>query len=458
MITLNHINVKMMKYTLCSMLLFLCATKLLSQQETFDLATFTPPKGWKRSATENIVTYSLTNKQNNSWCQIGIVKSTLSKGSIDKDFESEWQSLVVANYKPAAAPESEAAHEADGWKIKAGGSNFIFNNSTALALLTTMSGFNRCVSIVATTNNQEYLQQIESFLSSVNLKKPDANLSNTIKPSPVKPAAANGFAFSTTNFDDGWTSTAREDWVEVSKGNIKVLIHYPNKTADAYNSVLMDGLKNAWNVLVAPRYSTAGNFEFKPITGWQSIEFAEADAVEKGSNKTVHVVLFKMNYSSGNGRYLEFITKDKTAFEQEFGAYHETSYGWEKVEKMANYNKFAVAASDLKGKWTSNFSGMTQYVNAYTGASAGADTHSSNQNFEFGAGNTYKWDLSVASGFVGNIKFQSVKSNGKFTVPNNWQVYFSDMEGKPKTYNVQFSCIKGARILWIGDTGFGKME
>jgi hypothetical protein len=275
---------------------------------------------------------------------------------------------------------------------------------------------------------------------------------------PTTPFTNSGFSFTTTNFDDGWTSTVQEDWVEVTKENTKVLIHYPNKNADVYNSVLMDGLKNAWNVLVAPRYSSAGNFEFKPITGWQSIEFAEADAVEKNTGKAAHVVLFKINYSSGNGKYLEFITPDKISFEKEFGAYHQESYGWEKMEKMANYNKFAVAASDLKGKWTSNFTGMTQYVNANTGASAGADTHASNENFEFAANNTYKWDLGVASGFVGNIKFQSVKSTGKFSLPNNWQIYFSDIEGKPKTYNVQFVCIKGARVLWIGETGFGKKE
>ena len=165
-----------------------------------------------------------------------------------------------------------------------------------------------------------------------------------------------------------------------------------------------------------------------------------------------------MNYSNGSGKYVEFITTDKNAFEREFGAYHQTTSGWEKMENMANYNKFAVAAADLSGIWTSNFTGMTQYVNAYTGADAGANTHASTENFEFGPGNAYKWDLGVASGFVGNIKFQSVKSAGNFTMLNNWQVKFSDIEGKPRTYNVQFVCIKGARVLWIGDTGFGKKE
>ena len=200
--------------------------------------------------------------------------------------------------------------------------------------------------------------------------------------------------------------------------------------------------------------------EFKPLYSWQSIEFAEADMVEKNTGKTVHVVFFKKLFNSGSGRYLEFITSDKNAFENEFGAYSNESLAaiWDKMAAMVNYNKFAVAAADLSGKWSSNFTGMTQYVNAYTGANAGANTHASNENFEFTAGNTYKWDLGVASGFVGNIKFQSVKSNGKFTVVNNWQVNFSDIEGKPKTYHVQFVCIKGARVLWIGETGFGKKE
>jgi hypothetical protein len=293
-------------------------------------------------------------------------------------------------------------------------------------------------------------------LESVEMGKPSNDIPLT--KTTTTPSGNNKFAFTTTNFDDGWTSTVQEDWVEVTKGNIRVLIHYPNKQADAYNSVLMDGLKNAWNVLVAPKYSTASNMEFKPLIGWQSIEFAEADAVEKATGSTVHVVLFKMNYSNGSGKYLEFITPNKAAFEQEFGAYRQTTYGWEKMERMANYNKFAVAASDLAGKWTSNFSGAIQYVNATTGFDAGMDTHASNENYVMAADNTYSWDLGVASGQVGNIKFQSVKSSGKLSMDGNWKIKFSDIEGKPRNYDVYFSCIKGLRILWIDKRPFAKAE
>jgi hypothetical protein len=192
---------------------------------------------------------------------------------------------------------------------------------------------------------------------------------------------------------------------------------------------------------------------FKPHISWQSIEFADADMTESATGKKVYVVFFKKHYSNGSGTHIEFITPDRQTFESEFGKYN-SEETWDKVEKMAGYNRFAVAASDLTGIWTNNFSGMTQYVNAYTGASAGAGTHASSEKFEFGAGYTYKWDIGVASGFVGSIKFQSAKSNGKFTVPNPWQINFSDIEGKPKKYNAYFSCIKGARLLWLQDIGY----
>jgi hypothetical protein len=442
-------------------LLCLAASSLTAQQEqTFDLASYTIPFGWRNVNTaSNVIAYAITNNPKGTYAQLAIYASTTSKGSLQADFNSEWQELVVKTYNPKTAPQLTPSETRDGWSAQAGVAPFEFNGAQAAAMLVTSSGYGRCMSIVVLTNTSDYEKEIQKFLEGVDLSKPVRSDNTTVQSSGKTSvqAATEGFQFSTTNFNDGWTSTAHEDWVQVAKGNIRVLIHYPNKKADSYNSVLLDGLQNAWNVLVAPRYTSATNLEFKPINGWQPIEFAEADAVD-AAGKKVHVVLFKVNYSGGGGRYLEFITPDKRSFEQEFGAYHDSSTGWEKMENMASYNKFAVATADLTGKWTSDFGGALQYVNAYTGSSAGIATHSSNEHFEFGPGNIYKWNLSVASGFVGNIKFQGAKSNGTFSMPDNWQVSFSDIEGKPKTYNVFFSCVKGARILWLDGKGYGRMN
>lgn len=442
-------------------LLLVTTSSLAQSTETFDLATYTIPAGWKKNNdAKDMAVYAITNNSKGTYGQVAIYKSTTSKGNLQADFESEWQTLIANTYKPATKPELVPAASENGWEAQGGVAPFTFNNGQSIAMLITMSGFGRCTSIVILTNTEDYQQQIEKFLESVTMKKLEPTTSQVVTSATSQPIAplvaakSSGYKFNTINFDDGWTSTEQEDWVQVVKGNITVLIHYPNKSADTYNSQLLDGLKNAWNVLVAPKYSTASNFEFKPIHSWQSVEFAEADAVEKNTGKTVHVVLFKINYSTGKGKYMEFITPDKKTFEQEFGAWHDTSYGWEKMENMAGYNRFAVAVEDLKGKWSNNFSGMTQYVNAYTGADAGASAHSSVQNFVFSAGNTYHWDISVASGMVGAMKFQSTKSDGAFTMVNNWQIKFSDIEGKPKTYDAYFSCIKGARILSLSDTSY----
>ncbi|MDO9274393.1 MAG: hypothetical protein Q7T92_02455 [Lutibacter sp.] len=435
----------------------LFTASLFAQKETYEFISYTPPSGWEKKVKVNTYTsYTTVNEQTKTYCQLFIMLSTAGKGNIKDDFETEWQNLVADQYGVKEALQETETITENGWQMKSALGSFVFNNQNCAVLISTMSGYNKLVSIVSVTNSEDYSSDLEKFFASVEMGKPSIDIPMT--QTTTVPLGNNKFAFTTTNFDDGWTSTVQEDWVEAAKGNIRVLIYYPNKQADAYNSVLLDGLKNAWNILVAPKYSSATGLEFKPVSGWQSIEFAEADMVEKPTNKSVHVVLFKMNYSNGSGKYLEFITPDKKSFEQEFGVYHETSYGWEKMENMASYNKFAVAVSDLAGKWTNDFSGAIQYVNAYTGFDAGMATHASVENFQIGSDNTYHWDLGVASGQVGNIKFQSVKSNGEFSMKGNWQMVFSDIEGKPRTYDAYFSCIKGLRILWLDDRAFAKVQ
>jgi hypothetical protein len=152
----------------------------------------------------------------------------------------------------------------NGWEIQSGVAPFQKDGNQGLAMLVTASGFGKMVNVLVLTNTQAYETNITAFLGSISLKKPVGETPTSPAKQATAPAsqgalpsaAASGYAFTTTKFDDGWTSTVQEDWVYVAKGNIRVLIHYPNKYADAYNSVVLEGLKNAWDVLVAPRYSS----------------------------------------------------------------------------------------------------------------------------------------------------------------------------------------------------------
>jgi len=454
-----------MKKILTGCLLIL-SISLFAQKETFDLASYSVPKGWKKEKTESTISFGKEDVKKGSYCLLILYKSVSGTGNSKNDFDAAWESIVIGMLPVTAAPEMQSSSEEDGWEGQTGYAPFEKDETKGIALLVTMSGYEKMMNLLILTNTQDYQSDIEKFLASVKLKKPVAtkapansnDKTNTVTTS--KPVVASGFTFNTSNFDDGWTAVEQADWVEVTRNNIKVHIHYPNKKADEYSPDLLAGLQNAWNVLVVPKYNKISKLEFKPLGSWQSIEFAEADAVEKTTGKNVHITFFKKNYSGGAGKYLEFITMDKSSFEKEYGAYNSdaSSPSWDKIANMATYNKFAVSAKDLSGKWTTNFSSMQMYVNAYTGASAGATSYASNQSYEFSNGNSYKWNIGVASGVVGSLKFQSAKSAGKFSVPNNWQVSFSDIEGKPRIYNAFFVCIKGARVLWLDETAFGKAD
>ena len=144
----------------------------MAQKQSFDLITYTAPKGWKKTVTETLISYSYFNETDKTWCQIGIVKSTISKGSIEQDFESEWKGLVIKNYHPTIAPQLNEVQVADGWKILTGAAKFNFNKGEAKALLTTMTGYDRCASIISSCNSEKYYKDIEALLSSVDLIKP----------------------------------------------------------------------------------------------------------------------------------------------------------------------------------------------------------------------------------------------------------------------------------------------
>lgn len=339
-------------------------------------------------------------------------------------------------------------------------------------MLTTMSGFERCLSIVVTTNTQDYIKDIEAFLASVTLIKPEVVPHQTYapvvilteiqkepanqtvaKPSPP-PVTNSGFAFTTTNFDDGWSSTVHEDWVEVTKGTMKVLLHYP-KEGTIFPADPEPLTNAAWNILVAPRYKNLTNYKTSYISTYNRPYLGMGNAIENATGKNVFLVLFRQGQV-----WIEFISPDKNTFIQQY-KFDPATIQWDSnsdlmipLENMTVYNKFAIAISDFKGKWTSDFTGIQQLYNVYTGQYAGMNMNQSNEEFIFKDGSTYSWKLLVVNGMVGNAKFNEVKSNGKLTVTNNWQVHFSMIENKARTYHAFWSCIKGARILNLLDADY----
>ncbi len=436
------------------MCLLLVTTQLAAQKQKFDMVSFSAPKGWKMETTKENVVFYINDVKKKTWGLIKVVKSNPSEGDIDEDFLSAWTFLSATPFKIIESPVTTEIMEGGGWKMKTGTGKFRFKNADAFTSVTTMTGFGVAISIQFNSNTEQYVPVITDFIQSVEVDEVKTIVADNINP-PIKtddtPAQSSGFAYFITNFDDGWTSTVKEDWVEVLKGNIRVYIHYPNKEADAYQSVLKNSDLKAWDVLVAPHYSNLRNFEWKSIQSWQSISFMEGDLTEINTGKNVHVVLFKMHYSNGNGRYLEFVTNTKAEYEQAFGPYLSQTYGWEKLSDMQWRNKFAVSANDLIGKWgAGNYASLTYYY-VNTGGEAGTTTTSTTNEYTFLTSSTYQSEHNGASGVVGNIKFNTQTYKGNFTV-NSWDITMTNrFQGKPEKFSCQFEAVKGGRILVLTD-------
>ncbi len=253
---------------------------------------------------------------------------------------------------------------------------------------------------------------------------------------------------------DGWVSVVQKDWVLARRGTTTIRLHYPS--GPTYNPDSDAALRDAWNTLVAPRYRDLQDYRQAFDTlNFERPYLASGTATSLETGARVYVALFRQAESG----WIEIVTPDRDTFLKTYRLDPAQFYGVDDtllrpLRNLRGLNRFAVAASDLTGTWSSNASGYTQWVNAFTGLSAGATGFSSNETFEFVGNGTYRWSIALASGVIGAQTFSSAKSNGKHDMKGNWQISFSDIEGKPSVYNAYFEAGRGGqRILWMQSVG-----
>lgn len=445
-----------MRQLLLLLILICFLSSAMGQQQTFDLVTYLEPKGWKKEVKKNIITYTKIDEAKRTWCVIGVVKSTISKGSIDADLESEWSELVVKQYQADSMQATETM-EGEGWKVKSASGKFMMNESPNAVILTTFSGYNRCVSILATTNSQQFLDAITDFVGNVDLKIPESGApsspTNVSQPTSTgNSVASTAFRFTTSNFDDGWTAVEEADWVRVTKGNITVLLHYA-KEGTVVAADPEPHTNTAWNILVAPRYSNLRNYRVaSPPLDHQRGYLGAGELTDNQTGKQVYVALFR----KGTSNWMEVIAPDKASFVTAFGAdvdqirWDTNSEIWNPLLKMFNYNKFAVATSDLTGKWASWSGSSVQYVNVYTGLDAGMGHAQSSNEIVFNGNGTYNREYKGVSGSPGTgNKYYGEKNNGNAIV-SNWEVQLTNaFKGETHVFSAYFEAVKGGRILHL---------
>lgn len=376
-----------------------------------------------------------------------------------KNFNESWISLVKEQFREAEEPQMQPTGNENGWVVESGFGKIENNNRQGIAMLVSATGGDKVVNLLILTNDSMYQKQVESFIGSIVLPKVETNILTHETQTNETPQTLrkSRFKYNTTNFDNGWQAIEQEDWVRATKGNITVLLHYPHPKEKETFYELEREARTFWDLLVAPRYRDLTNFEvLRSDRDFEPARYAAGNVTDKATGQKVFVALF----SKQKRGWVEIIAPSKEAFAREFGTINinDEIINWKPLLALFDYNKFAVDASDLQGKWTSNFSGTLQYASIYTGRYIGAVTNVSAESYDFGGGNSYSWRIDAAASSGGRTDFAKAQSAGKFSLPSAWEIRFSDIEGRPQTYPVHFSCIRGARVLWVKDTAFGQVN
>lgn len=145
---------------------------LFAQKQSFDIVTYAIPNGWTEQKTAGNVSYSRIDGK--SWAQIAIYKGTESTGSIDNDFDKEWNELVAKD-KDISAVEKTKPRTVENWNIVSGSGKWQYNGTQLTTILTTYSNGNTCFSILCNATAEPYFKDYLALIRSLEL----ANSSST---------------------------------------------------------------------------------------------------------------------------------------------------------------------------------------------------------------------------------------------------------------------------------------
>jgi hypothetical protein len=205
--------------------------------------------------------------------------------------------------------------------------------------------------------------------------------------------------------------------------------------------------------LVAPRYGNLKNFKVaSPSLDHQRAYLGAGDLTDVQTGKLAYVAIFR----KGNSNWLEVIAPDKRSFVSAFGTdidqigWDASSEIWKPLLQMFSYNKFAVAATDLAGKWASWSGSNVQYVHAYTGLDAGMGHAQNGNEIVFNADGTYIREYKGVSGSPGGgNRYYGEKNSGNVLVAD-WQLQLTNaFKGETHAFSAQFESVKGGRILHL---------
>ncbi len=379
--------------------------------------------------------------EGSAYCQLYLWKAVNGESDPEKDFAKDWNNFAVIPYQ-LNTPETKEVNSADGWTVINGAARGTYKNIQFVISISTYSKGAVTYAIVTVLNDRKYLTDADQFIATVDpdLKKFKAG-NTTVKQAASQSRQLMNLTKPSTNFDDGWIASALTSFVQLSKSNTEIRLHYVDASLDDAKSNMIDAPEYYWKQYVEPYFTVRQPEKWSGVQ-FPVIYFMQGNAINKQTGASCFVAL-KIVYNGG-ARPIVVISPDQSSYQRQFAHPND-------LDRMLSYNKFAITTKDIIGTWNGGGGGGLEYYNAYTGNYMSSHTLSTTDEFIFNSNGTYSSMYRSANINGGNAQFGGQDFKGKFSC-TDWQLSATNrFRGVTTNFNAQLIAVKGGFLLHLQD-------
>lgn len=431
---------------LLSCCLFTATLVSAQSVKKYNIFTYTAPKGFVLKKLEQALFYE--KKEGKSYCQIFLYPAVNSLGEPALDFDKDWNSFARNASQGVTDPETRETDTTGNWQIIMGGARGQYNRQPFVITLTTISNGSLSYYAAAVFTEQKYIAPIREFIGSI---QPDTTLftaslpvqgnTNPATGNTIQPGNTTGITKSTTRFDDGWLGTPAESYVKLTRDKSEIRLYYPDEALENARPNTIDAPEYYWSKYISPFYDIPNPEKWSGVQ-YPVIYHMQGYGRDRQTGSACYLAI-KIVYSGG-ARPIVVKTTDQQTYQQLFPHPND-------IDRMLYYNKFAVTAADITGKWKGGGGGSVNYYSVYTGNWAGYSSLSTSDEFTFNSNGTYSSEYRSASSSSSGSRFGAVDYKGNFSV-SDWSISASNRYGGKAThFHAQLIAIKGGFLLYLED-------
>lgn len=421
-------------------------------QSTFDIFSYKAPAGFSIREKNKYLCYEKNEGKN--FCQLFLYPATAGQNDVEKDFSKNWDYFARNPDQKVSDPETKELDSLTGWQTIMGAARGNYNKQMFAVTLSTFTKGSVTYFCASVFTDKKYIPVAQAFIASI---VPDENkiTYKTNKTSAqetttgaMQLTGTNGITKSTTNFNDGWTSTITDDYVQVTKNAVEVRLYYVDAQIDRQRPANTNDFNPIyWDAIVKSAFNAAQiSVREKEQYSYGTEDIWEATVTNKKTGKAGYLGM-RLVFNNGACRPIVVIAPDKNTYYSQFSTDAD-------FMRMLNYNKFAVVQQDLIGKWKSFEASSMGYYSIYTGDYAGMATASTNDEFVFNSNGSYQSTHSGTSTFNGSVSHGKSNYKGVFKV-NDWSLTASNREANdPGEFSCQFEALKGGCMLRLVNKTF----